>query len=300
MKHCLACKRDWEGTEWRCPSCSFEPKIDNGFPVFAPELAHANNGFDIRSFEKLNEIEEASLWFQTRNELILWAFRKYFGGARSLLEIGCGTGYVLRALQARLPADAHIVGADIYVEGLNFARRRLGGRASYIQVDATNLPYRNEFDVIGAFDVIEHIEDDVAAMRQVYEALKPGGGFFMIVPAHQFLWSRVDDLAHHKRRYARRELFEKIECVGFTIGRLTSFLTLLMPLQYLSRRIVKQKGEELTELLENDVPSIGEPALRLVRKLENNLTYAGIDFPFGGSLLAIARKPQSERIRTGR
>jgi SAM-dependent methyltransferase len=71
--------------------------------------------------------------------------------------------------------------------------------------------YRDEFDTIGAFDVIEHIEDDVGAMREIYRALKPGGGFMIIVPQHMFLWSRVDDLAFHKRRYARRELTAKLE-----------------------------------------------------------------------------------------
>ncbi len=75
-----------------------------------------------------------------------------------------------------------------------------------LQFDACAIPYKAEFDVIGAFDVIEHIEEDTAALTQMYQALKPGGGLLITVPQHRFLWSAVDEMSYHKRRYHRNEL----------------------------------------------------------------------------------------------
>ena len=99
-----------------------------------------------------------------------------------------------------------VTGADIFTKGLIFAEERLQGRAHFLQLNALDLPFRKEFDVIGAFDVIEHIDDDVAALKEIHKALKPGGGILMTVPRHMFLWSAVDTTAHHKCRYSGAEL----------------------------------------------------------------------------------------------
>ncbi|MGH7738652.1 MAG: class I SAM-dependent methyltransferase, partial [bacterium] len=108
-------------------------------------------------------------------------------------EIGCGTGFVLQALE-RETAGLELFGSEIHLEGLRYARERLA-RTELFQMDAQHIPFRNEFGGIGLFDVLEHIADDQAVLRQVHQALVPGGGLVVTVPQHAFLWSRVDELS---------------------------------------------------------------------------------------------------------
>ena len=99
-----------------------------------------------------------------------------------------------------------VTGADIFTKGLIFAEERLQGRVHFLQTNTLDLPFLKKFDVIGAFDVIEHIDDDVAALKEIHKALKPDGGILMMVPRHMFLWSALDTTAHHKHRYSGVEL----------------------------------------------------------------------------------------------
>lgn len=90
-------------------------------------------------------------------------------------EIGCGTGYVLRAVEQAYP-DAEIVGTELFVEGLKYASQRCK-RAKLVQLDARRIPWRNQFNVVGVFDVLEHIEDDKGVLGQIYDSLVYGGGY---------------------------------------------------------------------------------------------------------------------------
>jgi SAM-dependent methyltransferase len=190
----------------------FEPKFAQEFPIFAPDLAYANERFDICSFRGLVEFEERGFWFAPRNELILWAFKKYLPNASRVLEIGCGTGYVLRGTIQQMPGGGQATGADIHVEGLNFARQRLGNRCDFVQVDATRLCPIATSLIPSAHSTSSNTSRTTSAPCARFTGrLSRGGGFMIIVPQHMFLWSRVDDLAFHKRRYARRELTAKLE-----------------------------------------------------------------------------------------
>lgn len=245
------------------------------------------SSFDPRHFEKLYELEERSFWFRGRSDLINWAIARYLPEARNFLEIGCGTGYVLKRLHAACPRLA-LTGSELFGEGLAYAERRLGSAAKLIQLDATRLPYEAQFDAIGAFDVIEHIEDDECVLRNAHAALKPGGGLFVTVPQHAWLWSETDVSACHVRRYSRSELRSKLEISGFDVARITSFVSVLLPAMLLSRKR-KHAGDSGIDAelnLPAAVNAIGYATLRL----EKMLIRLGIDLPVGGSLLAIARK----------
>ena len=237
MKYCLNCSRTYEGASWECPSCGHAPENRNGFPVFAPELETSDDFYDPGVFEHLAEDEDGSFWFKNRNALISWVFGEYFPGARSLFEIGCGTGVVTHRL-ADVNPGLDITGADVFVEGLAQASRRLEGRARFIQASIFNIPYRDAFDVVAAFDVVEHIEDDVAAVRELFLAAKPGGGVLITVPRHMFLWSRVDELSQHKRRDAARQLAETCEKAGLEVVRLLSFGAMTIIPQFIARRFL--------------------------------------------------------------
>ncbi|MCC6904213.1 MAG: class I SAM-dependent methyltransferase, partial [Anaerolineae bacterium] len=144
-------------------------------------------------------LEDGSFWFRNRNRLLIWALRKYFPEADNLLEVGCGTGYVLRGITGANPA-LRLAGSEIYDTGLGYARQRIP-HATFYQMDARAIPFRDEFAVVGAFDVLEHIEEDQAVLRQMYQAVRPGGGIMLSVPQHPALWSEVDVYSRHVRRY---------------------------------------------------------------------------------------------------
>ena len=289
MRHCLQCETSFNGEGWECANCGYQPDLHKGIPCFAPDIDDAN-AFDVESYADFGDSIERSYWFRPRNHLIAWAFNKYFPDARDFLEVGCATGFVLKGLAAGNP-KLNLTGADIYHEGLAMAAKKLGGRADFMQLNALSLPFRGHFDVIGAFDVVEHIDDDVAAFEEFNRAVKPGGGIMIIVPRHMFLWSAVDDAARHKRRYSGAELSEKINRAGFEIIRQLSFGALTLPLQYLSRRIVKPKGEKLSDALEMvEMPGLAGYLLEKLLVLDQMFVRMGLDYPFGGSLMVIARK----------
>jgi methylase of polypeptide subunit release factors len=107
-------------------------------------------------FEKLFSLEAGNFWFRARNKLIVWAIQKHFGNVRSFLEIGCGTGYVLSGIKGNLPTTK-IYGSELHSRGLQFAAERLPD-VELLQMDARSIPFVDEFDLLGAFDVLESIE----------------------------------------------------------------------------------------------------------------------------------------------
>ena len=176
MIQCPTCDAVGADDMRRCVSCGFSVEQIEGFDAWAPKLSRASSSefFDPEKFKELAELEHSNFWFQARNELILWALKNYFSEIRSFAEIGCGTGFVLSAVEKALP-DAEVIGAELFIKGLKLAAQRCS-RAKLIQIDARRIPFRSYFDVIGIFDVLEHIEDDTTVLAQIGRALVPGGG----------------------------------------------------------------------------------------------------------------------------
>jgi SAM-dependent methyltransferase len=288
MKRCLKCDTLFEGEPWTCVACGYIPEKINGYLSFAPDLTGIS-AFDVHSFKDLGETLDNSFWFPPRNRLITWAFKKYFSNVKEYLEIGCGTGYVLKGISDCNPG-MNITGTDIFSEALPTAEERLAGKANFIQTNALHLPFRDEFDVIGAFDVIEHIEEDVMAMHELYKALKPGGSVLITVPRHMFLWSDVDTTAHHKRRYGSAEFRRKVEEAGFSITRLFSFGMLTLPIQYLSRKLLLKKSEKHSDVLELNMSPITSFILEKLMDIDQIPIKLGINYPFAGSLVVVAKK----------
>lgn len=289
MRICERCGASQLADDWRCQGCDKAIPLIGGFRAFAPELATEGPGFDDSYFAELATLEEGSFWFRARNELILWALRKYFVSAASFLEIGCGTGYVLGAVSAEIPA-ARLVGSELFVSGLNIAAKRVP-TAEFYQIDARSIPFRNAFDVIGAFDVIEHVDDDRRVLQQVAAALVPGGGVIVTVPQHPSMWSPQDDFAHHVRRYTAREVTRKLRDAGLEVVRCTSFMSLLLPLMFVARRRSRATGgNELDVMAELRQPRMISGALEYALGFERALIRRGMSFPAGGSLLVVARK----------
>jgi SAM-dependent methyltransferase len=178
-------------------------------------------------------VEEGSFWFRSRNRLIIWALRNYFPRARTLFEIGCGTGYVMTGVQDAFP-ELQVSASENHLAGLPYARQRLSS-IPLCQMDARAIPFHEEFDVIGAFDVLEHIEEDHTVLNEMYDAVRPVGGILLTDPQHPWLWSDIDDYSFHKRRYEKNDFLEKIVSAGFRVRRVTSFVPFLLPMMMLAR-----------------------------------------------------------------
>jgi SAM-dependent methyltransferase len=269
-------------------------QVIDGVRCYAPELAMENNDFPLDQFEALYKGEETNFWFRSRNRIIMHQFHKRNMGDKSgrLLEIGCGTGYVLNGLSKEFP-KLKLAGAEIYLSGLHFARKRLPA-VEFVQLDATRMPFENEYEAIGAFDVLEHIDADTEVMRNVYKALRPGGFFFITVPQHPALWSAIDEFSCHKRRYTRAEMKGKLQEVGFEVKRVTSFVSSLLPILYLSR--IRRKNVKAADLTHEQILSelYLNPVLNTVfgwmMRIDEFFIRLGISLPAGGSLLVVAQK----------
>jgi SAM-dependent methyltransferase len=272
---------------WTCPACGHAPPLIDGHAAFAPDEAEANEGFDAAFFPRLVALEESSFWFHARNRLIVWALARYFPQARTFLEVGCGTAFVLTGLRAAFP-QLSLCGSEIFSAGLAEAERRLPD-AELFQMDARRMPFEEEFDVVGAFDVIEHIEDDRLVLDQMRRAVTPGGGILLTVPQHPWLWSHNDDAAHHVRRYSKAELIEKVTRAGFEILRVSSFVSLLLPFMAASRFTKRKANADVTGESET-VAGWVNTALARVMDVEGALVRGGVSFPAGGSLLVVAKR----------
>src|SRR5262249_42972179 len=147
--------------------------------------------------------------------------------SREILDAGCGTGALLEALRAD-PAN-RAVGLDFSEAALQFCRER--GYDRLVRGDLTVLPFPDaRFDVITALDVIEHLDDDAGAAREIARVLKPGGILVASVPAYRFLWSGHDIALHHRRRYQMSEMTGLLRSAGLAIEKSTYLLTALFPL----------------------------------------------------------------------
>jgi SAM-dependent methyltransferase len=238
-------------------------------------------------------MEQKHFWHVGRREIILDLLRRNISSlAKSrMLEVGCGNGSVLAFLAKN---GIKVEGGDIFMEGLAFCRQRVDYVPLY-QLDVLALPFRDEFDVIGLFDVLEHIDDDSKALMEIGQALKRRGVLLITVPAYQFLWSYFDERSNHKRRYKRDELIGKLEQAGFTVKKASYYMFFLFPL-LAAIRLIGNTGKRRDDrqlgigmsLETKTVPVVHEVFLGLLR-LER-LLLRHFNLPFGASLVILAQK----------
>ncbi|MBM0740826.1 class I SAM-dependent methyltransferase [Phormidium sp. CLA17] len=289
MKRCLACGVTFPSESLCCSACGVEPSNIDGFPAYALDLACGGGGFKASYFGDLAQLEAKHFWFQIRNRLIVWAIKTYCPEFQSFLEIGCGTGYVLSGIAEAYP-QVKLQGSEIFAAGLAFAAGRQP-TVNFMQMDGRNIPFVDEFDAIGAFDVLEHIEDDEQVLTQMRNALKPHGILLITVPQHPWLWSAIDEYACHVRRYSAEELHRKVKAAGFEILRSTSFVSSLLPIMLASR--VAQKRTLVKDIDPTAELKISPWLNHLFAKLlsaEVDMIDRGLNLPLGGSRLVVARK----------
>lgn len=250
-------------------------------------------------FEKLLQAEENHFWFKYRNQIIGQTSANLLQGEAKprVLELGCGNGNVLRELEKRLP-HATLVGSELHEEGLANARGRVN--CELRQADIYRLPDWQPFDLIGLFDVLEHLPDDVSALCQIRKALKPGAKILLTVPASMKLWSYFDEAAGHFRRYTRRNLRTALELAGFQVHRCDYFMMPLFPAMWLSRNLTHLKqwlgmtGSKKPRELANEelkVSAFMNFTMESALSMERFFMKLGLRLPFGTSLLAVGENP---------
>ena len=180
-------------------------------------------------------------------------------------------------------------GSEIFLEGLTHAVARVKS-AKFMQMDARNVPFADEFDAIGAFDVLEHIEEDETVLVQLHRALKPDGVLLLTVPQHPWLWSASDEYACHVRRYTRTDIEAKLREAGFQLLRSTSFVTTLLPAMILSRKAQKKNNRAYDPTSEFKMnPFLNKLFYNLIM-FELAGIRLGFNYPVGGSRLVAAKK----------
>lgn len=271
---------------------SFEYKEIDGIKCYSPKLATEYNDYPSSGFDVTFEVESKSFWVRSRARIICKYLEKLLKNSKSkFLEIGCGTGYNLSELSKN--NNFNLTGSEVYLNGLKYAKSKLP-QLNFIQLDATHIPFHDEFDIIGSFDVLEHIEEDQKAISGIYQALNKTGYFILTVPQYMFLWSRLDEMVNHKRRYSRIEIRSKLEKSGFKIVFLSSFVFVLFPLMLIQRLINNKKNttktfhEEFTEQVY--FPPWINWIFDKIMKIDEFLILKGLSLPFGGSLFVVAQK----------
>jgi len=193
-------------------------------------------------YQQMAELDDRHWWYRARRKIIAELIRRY---ARprveaQVLEIGCGTGHNL----AMLAGFGHVDGLELDDEARALSEKRLGRAIMSSPLPELADVADRHYDLIGAFDVIEHIEDDSAAIASIAKKLKPGGKFVMTVPAHQWMWTAHDVVNHHKRRYSRGSLKALLERSPMKLEKIGYFNSLLFPLAIAERAASKLRDRE--------------------------------------------------------
>jgi SAM-dependent methyltransferase len=241
---------------------------------------------DAHEHERLAHFEEWYWWHRGRKAIVERILARSVPAGARILDVGCGTG----ATTAGLRRFGPVVGLDIGPEALRRARAR---GIPVARASAARLPARPaSFDLVVALDVLEHLDDDVAAAREMLGALRPGGRLLVTVPAYPFLWSGHDEALGHRRRYRRRELARALEQAGFEIALCSYVMGSILPAAIVVR---------LWERWLRRAPARRESGYVVVPRALNELlagiTGAGsrllpwLRMPFGLSIVALARRP---------
>ena len=241
----------------------------------------------LHTYPILFEVEESHWWYIGRRRIIASFVKAICDQVKDrrarILDVGCGTGANL----VRLSDFGDAEGVDISPDALKFCRER--GLNNVKLGAAETLPYEDgEFDLVTAFDVVEHMDDDVAGLREMRRVLRPGGRVLLFVPTFMFLWGVQDEVSNHRRRYTMSEFRQVVTAAGFEVERTTyANITFFLPV------LLVRKFMRLTGIRTDTENSINISAFnRLFGAIfgaeRHWLRYLNI--PFGVSGLCVARR----------
>ena len=244
---------------------------------------------DAENFAVEAQVEEHHWWFVGRRELFARELRHMgLNSTSSVLDVGTGTGANLRMLQS---LDArHVTGLDSNELAIRYCDSK--GLGQVRRGDICAIPFAdNTFDFVVATDVIEHVDDDFAALREIARVLKHGGRALVAVPAFQALWGLQDIVAHHKRRYRLRPLLRKMQAAGLTPRRYYYFNYLLFAPIWMARRLISFLDIKRNSEAEFNSPFINR-CLSAIFTIDTS-TAPFLRPPFGVSILVVGERKKS-------
>jgi ubiquinone/menaquinone biosynthesis C-methylase UbiE len=240
-------------------------------------------------YPKLAAVEDRMGYFRALHGHVEQALVRQLGADAAVLDAGCGTGGLIRRL-APLHPGWRWTGLDASPLACGLARTRVPVGVSVAEATVERLPWADaSFDAVVSADVLYHLDDDLAALREFRRVLKPGGCVVINVPAHRWLFSYHDVAVHARRRYECRELREKLAAAGFAAGEETHWNALLLPLVAVRRKLLPAPagGSDVTLW-----PTWQEALFAAAMTLERGwLSHVGA-LPVGTSILAIACRPR--------
>jgi SAM-dependent methyltransferase len=234
-------------------------------------------------YETMAELDQQHWWYRARRQVLDALIRRVCKprpDAR-ILEIGCGTGHNLAMLGGFGQVDA----LELDEQARAVAEQRLGRAVMSAPLPEIADVADRHYDLVGAFDVIEHIADDSAALNSIAGKIRPGGTFVMTVPAHQWMWSAHDVVNHHQRRYSKRQLKALIDQSPMRLERIGYFNSLLFPVAVAERMASKARGKDEADL--KLPPRALNAALERAFAAERHLI-GRVPLPPGLSLFAVA------------
>ena len=260
-------------------------KLVDGIYLFHEDIEEKHSDYCADGINKLHLAEKDHFWFKTRNEFILKTMESFIAKESKLVEVGAGSGTVSAFLKQS--GYHNITVADMHLSSLKFAKNH--GINKLIQFDLMRNPFEDEFDVVMLFDVLEHIQDDLMALGQIYKMLRQSGSVVLTVPAHNWLWHEGNRAGGHKRRYGKKELRRKLNKTGFNVIAVQYFFISLVPLMLLRKVYSQIQTKKSPEDLGLNLNPFFNTLLRTVTKTEISL----INFLpniFGASIIAVAQK----------
>ncbi len=236
----------------------------------------------------MNDVEDKHWWFVGRRAILESFLERISTELRiandelRILDVGCGTGANLEMLAQFGGSE----GVDVSDEALEFCRQK--GLKVHKGL-AEELPFADEsFDLVTALDVVEHLDDDIAGLKEIRRVLKKDGKTLIFVPAFMWLWGVQDDISNHRIRYTRREIVERLEKAGFTIERATyANLTFFLPI-LVGRVLMKLTGIKPESENNVNVSALNGFFGKIFSSEKHWLKRA--NFPFGVSIVIVAKK----------
>jgi SAM-dependent methyltransferase len=193
-------------------------------------------------YDRMAELDTRHWWYRARRDILATLIRRKIrlpADAR-ILEIGCGTGHNLEMLAGFGRAD----GIEIDSAARALASERLGRTIGDAPLPQLTGVEDGAYDLVAILDVLEHVEEDRAALQSIARKLRPGGRILITVPAHPWMWSAHDEVNHHKRRYTRKTLRKVVEEAGLKLDMLSWFNSLLFPLAAAARLAGRVRGKQ--------------------------------------------------------
>jgi len=240
------------------------------------------------TYSIMYQVEGSHWWFAGRRRIIASFLKRICADLRDkprILDVGCGTGANLELLDEFGQAE----GVDVSPDALAFCRQR--GLERVHLGEAEKLPYPDRsFDLVTALDVVEHLDDDVAGLKEMHRVLRRGGRALLFVPAFKFLWGVQDDVSNHRRRYTRKQLKETLRAAGFEIERVTyANITFFFPI-LMGRLLMRLTGFRPASENNLTVGVLNKP-LGIILGSEAGLLRR-LNLPFGVSAICVARRSE--------